>query len=133
MEKKDSILVPVSSAPSAGSGGFSMGCDPGVPGRALCRRFSAQYKPRILREADHCKEPGRMGALLRREGLKLIDQFRRVKERPYCNHFWENGCCVDTAGLDADMTRKHDLKIDKTSCDITAEAGVRWRGTGAIT
>lgn len=74
-----------------------------------------------------------MGALLRREGLKLIDQFRRVKERPYCNHFWENGCCVDTAGLDADMTRKHDLKIDKTSCDITAEAGVRWRGTGAIT
>ena len=33
------------------------------------RRFSAAYKARIVREADACKEPGQIGALLRREGL----------------------------------------------------------------
>ena len=32
------------------------------------RRFSAEYKLRILREADACRE-GELGALLRREGL----------------------------------------------------------------
>ena len=33
------------------------------------RRFSAAYKARVVREADACKEPGEVGALLRREGL----------------------------------------------------------------
>ena len=33
------------------------------------RRFTAEYKQRILREAATCKEPGSVGALLRREGL----------------------------------------------------------------
>jgi len=33
------------------------------------RRFTAEYKLRILREADACSEPGQLGALLRREGL----------------------------------------------------------------
>ena len=33
------------------------------------RRFPAQYKLRILREAEGCTQPGELGALLRREGL----------------------------------------------------------------
>ena len=33
------------------------------------RRFSAEYKLRILRLADSCTEPGSLGSLLRREGL----------------------------------------------------------------
>ena len=33
------------------------------------RRFSAEYKLAILREADACTEPGQIGALLRRERL----------------------------------------------------------------
>lgn len=33
------------------------------------RRFTAEYKQRILREAAACKESGEVGALLRREGL----------------------------------------------------------------
>ena len=37
--------------------------------RARRRRFPAEYKLRILREADACKRPGETGALLRREGL----------------------------------------------------------------
>ncbi len=33
------------------------------------RRFSGACKLRILEEADACKEPGALGALLRRAGL----------------------------------------------------------------
>jgi len=33
------------------------------------RRFSAQEKLRVLREAEACTKPGEIGALLRREGL----------------------------------------------------------------
>jgi len=40
-----------------------------VPEKAVRRRFTAEYKRRILREAEACKEQGRLGALLRREGL----------------------------------------------------------------
>ena len=40
-----------------------------VVGKARRRRFSAEYKARILREADACAGSGQIGALLRREGL----------------------------------------------------------------
>ena len=43
--------------------------DPEVSAASGRRRFSAAYKARIVREADACKEPGEIGALLRREGL----------------------------------------------------------------
>ena len=33
------------------------------------RRFSAAYKAQIVQKAEGCKEPGQIGALLRREGL----------------------------------------------------------------
>jgi transposase-like protein len=33
------------------------------------RQFTAEYKLRILREADQCTKPGEIVALLRREGL----------------------------------------------------------------
>lgn len=33
------------------------------------RRFSAEYKLKILREAGACIQPGELGAVLRREGL----------------------------------------------------------------
>ena len=33
------------------------------------RRFTAEYKTKILAEADACTEPGQLGELLRREGL----------------------------------------------------------------
>ncbi len=42
--------------------------NPEVPERAKRRRFSAEYKLRVLQEADRCN-PGEVGALLRREGL----------------------------------------------------------------
>lgn len=43
--------------------------NPEVIARAARRRFTAEYKQRILQEADACTQPGEIGALLRREGL----------------------------------------------------------------
>jgi len=43
--------------------------DPEVVPQAKRRQFTAEYKLRILKEADNCTEPGQVGALLRREGL----------------------------------------------------------------
>jgi transposase len=43
--------------------------DPELVQRAQRRRYSAEYKLRIVREADACTAPGEVGALLRREGL----------------------------------------------------------------
>jgi transposase-like protein len=51
-----------------------------VTERAKRRRFTAEYKLRILREVDRCKVPGEIGALLRREGLysSHLTSWRRV-------------------------------------------------------
>ena len=40
-----------------------------VLAKAQRRRFTLEYKRRILQEADACTKPGELGALLRREGL----------------------------------------------------------------
>jgi transposase-like protein len=43
--------------------------DPAVLEKPVRRRFTAEYKLRILHEADRCTASGQLGALLRREGL----------------------------------------------------------------
>ena len=43
--------------------------DPELVERPQRRRFSAEYKLGILREAEACSRPGEVGALLRREWL----------------------------------------------------------------
>lgn len=43
--------------------------DPELVERPQRRRFSAEYKLRILREAEACTRPGEIGALVRREGI----------------------------------------------------------------
>src|SRR5260370_16798513 len=43
--------------------------DPEVPAKVQRRQFTAEYRRRILKEADACNKPGAVGALLRREGL----------------------------------------------------------------
>jgi transposase-like protein len=42
---------------------------PEVIMRATRRRFTAEYKARVLRDAAACSKAGEIGALLRREGL----------------------------------------------------------------
>ena len=54
------------SAPPAKASGSG---PPAVPEKPVRRRFTAEYRIRILREADRCTQPGQLGALLRREGL----------------------------------------------------------------
>lgn len=47
------------------------------------RRFTLEYKRRILREADRCQKPGEVGALLRREGLysSHLSSWRAARDR----------------------------------------------------
>ena len=54
-----------------------------VLAKATRRRFSAEYKLRILREAEAYTEPGAIGALLRREGLysSNLTTWRDQRER----------------------------------------------------
>ncbi|MCB0052636.1 MAG: transposase [Caldilinea sp.] len=57
--------------------------DPEVLPKAERRQFSAEYKLRVLVEADRCSEPGQIGALLRREGLysSHLSKWRQQRER----------------------------------------------------
>ncbi len=56
--------------------------DPEVSEKPKRRRFTAEYKLRILREADRCKHSREIGALLRREGLysSQLSTWRRQRE-----------------------------------------------------
>lgn len=57
--------------------------DPEVLPKAERRRFSAEYKLRVLAEAERCSEPGQIGALLRREGLysSHLSKWRQQRAR----------------------------------------------------
>jgi len=57
--------------------------DPEVPTKVQRRQFTAEYRRRILKEADACKKPGAVGALLRREGLysSHLVNWRRQREQ----------------------------------------------------
>lgn len=50
--------------------------------KARRRRFSAEYKRHVLREAAGCTERGELGALLRREGLysSHLSEWRKQAE-----------------------------------------------------
>ena len=54
-----------------------------VVAKASRRRFTVEYKRKIVREADGCKSPGAVGALLRREGLysSHLTVWRAARER----------------------------------------------------
>ena len=51
--------------------------------RASRRRFTAEYKSRIVREAERCNRDGEIGALLRRERLysSLLSKWRKQAEQ----------------------------------------------------
>ena len=55
--------------PSAGASRARPAPDPEVVAKPKRRQFTAQYRLRILEEADRCTQPGEVGRLLRREGL----------------------------------------------------------------
>ena len=55
--------------------------DSEVPEKPVRRKFTAEYKLKILAEADRCTEYGQIGALLRREGLysSHLSEWRRKR------------------------------------------------------
>ena len=57
--------------------------NPEVQDKPTRRRFTAEYKLRILTLADACTEAGSLGALLRREGLYAsnLNTWRHQRER----------------------------------------------------
>lgn len=54
----------------------------GAPVMSTRRRFSPEYKLRILEEADQCSEPGELAELLRREGIysSYLTAWRRQRD-----------------------------------------------------
>jgi transposase-like protein len=54
-----------------------------VTEKAKRRAFTAEYKRKIVKEADACKGPGEIGALLRREGLysSHLTTWRQARDR----------------------------------------------------
>ena len=54
-----------------------------VAAKAARRRFTVEYKRKIVREADAYRTPGAVGALLRREGLysSHLTTWRAARER----------------------------------------------------
>lgn len=69
--------------PARGDAERKRAVDPEVPAKARRRQFRAEYKQRILREADATRDAGEIGALLRREGLysSHLATWRRARER----------------------------------------------------
>jgi transposase len=57
--------------------------DPEVPAKAKRRKYTVEYKLKILEAADACTKPGEIGALMRREGLysSLLSAWRRERAR----------------------------------------------------
>jgi putative transposase len=49
-----------------------------------------------------------MGTIKGRTAIRVFKKFPYLKQKPYWgNHFWAQGYCVDTVGLDSDMIRKY--------------------------
>lgn len=72
IDDTNSRMLPASGpveARSAGAGSEAGRLDPEVVAKPKRRQFTAEYRLRILEEADRCTKPGEVGQLLRREGL----------------------------------------------------------------
>jgi transposase-like protein len=67
-------------APAAGA---PVSADTEVTARAQRRRFTAEYKRGVVREADGCTTSGAIGVLLRREGLysSHLTNWRTARDR----------------------------------------------------
>src|SRR5258707_12599227 len=65
-----------------GSSGAKSSTEVEVVAKAERRRFTAEYKLKVLREAEDCQRPGEIGALLRREGLywSNLTHWRKQRE-----------------------------------------------------
>ena len=89
--------------------------DPEVVATPKRRQFTAEYRLRILEEADRCTQPGEVGRLLRREGL-------------YSSHVtaWQQGAAQGlAAGVGREPARRETGRTQPAGCEgARAEAQV---------
>jgi transposase len=89
--------------------------DPEVTPRAKRRRFSAEYKLRILAEADGCMQLGEIGALLRREGLysSHLTTWRRQRDEGqlYGLTGKKRGCKADQQAAELAQLRQENEQL----------------------
>ena len=90
-----------------------------VVAKAQRRRFTAEYKRRVVREADRCTTPGAIGALLRREGLysSSLTAWRAARDRGELE-----GLAPKQRGPKATAVDPRDRKIVEQEREI-----VRWK------
>ena len=60
-----------------------------------------------------------MGRVKGQTATRLFKQFAELRKKPYWgNHFWAQGYCVDTVGVDAEMIRKYVKYQEKKEREI---------------
>ena len=91
--------------------------DPEVLAKGRRRQFSADYKLRVLEEADACEEPGSMGTLLRREGLysSHLTVWRRARRDGALGALKKQrgprGRRQDPVALECELLRKENARL----------------------
>jgi transposase len=115
----DAQVISVPRAPSQGArrasgegalGGTGRAPDPEVVATAKRRQFPVSEKRRIVAEADACKKPGELGALLRREGIysSMLSTWRKQIARAK-----ESALAPQRRGPKPDPARPERLRIQK--------------------
>ncbi|MER3417804.1 MAG: hypothetical protein C4343_01520 [Chloroflexota bacterium] len=93
--------------------------DPEVPERPVRRRSTAEYKLRIVEEANALSEPGAVGALLRREGLyssHLVDWRRQYRLGALSSLAWRSCSPISASPrATADPTRATTTRTPRPS------------------
>lgn len=81
MNKKETSETSLTKQPNASEGASSLP-NPEVQAKTAPRRFTAEYKLRILEEIDRCQSGTARGAVIRREGLfsSSISEWRKARD-----------------------------------------------------
>ena len=91
--------------------------DPEVVPKAERRRYTTEYKLRILAEADVSTQPGQIGALLRREGLyrSLLDKWRKQRRESILQALASHrrGPKVDPLAVENTQLRRENERLQK--------------------
>ena len=107
--------------------------DPAVSEKAWRREFGADYKARILREADPATAPGQLGALLRREGLSSshLAAWRKQRDAAACQQP-EGPQCRGAASGPRRATQKAPGRQSPGGCLRPASGTIRPRHSEAL-
>lgn len=91
--------------------------DPEVRPKAKHRHFTAEYKKRILDEADACTSPTQRGALVRREGLysSHLTMWRRQRAQGILDGLTpkKRGVKADPLALENAQLRRENQRLEQ--------------------